>query len=63
MDNVGNKAAKEEKGNLTTDQRTQHSEENPVTKVKLPEQREPEKTRDLDKQKKQQEDQGRGDKV
>jgi hypothetical protein len=63
VDSSQNKPAKKEKGNLTNDPRTLNREENPITKVKLPEQREPNKKADLDEQKRRLEGQGRGDNV
>jgi hypothetical protein len=63
MDAARKHGAKKQKGNLTEDPRTQNSEENPVTKIKLPENHESDNKADLEEQKRRLNDQGRGGKV
>jgi hypothetical protein len=63
MDAAKNKGSKKEKGNLNEDARTQNSEANSVTKIKLPEQRQADKSHDLKEQKNRLNDQGRANTV
>jgi hypothetical protein len=43
MDSKGRDGARKHKGDLTEDKRTEHSEKNPVTKIKQQENRKPER--------------------
>jgi hypothetical protein len=63
MDSTKKTAAKKDRGNLTEDGRTEHSEIDSVTKIKLPEQRKSEKKTDREEQKDRLNEQGRADKV
>jgi hypothetical protein len=63
MDNAQNNAAKETKGNLTDNNLPQNVKQNDVTKIKTSDHRKPTNTGDLDAQKRQLKEQGRGNKV
>jgi hypothetical protein len=63
MDAAKNKGSKIAKGNFNEDERTQNSEANSVTKIKVPEQRHADKRHDLREQKNRLAEQGRGDSV
>ena len=63
MDSAKKHAAKKSRGNLAEDQRTDHSETDSVTQIKLPEQRKSEKKVHRDEQKKRLEEQGRGNTI
>lgn len=63
MDTDKKHGAKKGKGNLNEDPRTQNSEENPVTKIKLPEVRKHDDSSDLKGQIQRLTDQGRRDKI
>lgn len=60
MDSKKKEPAKKQRGDLTEDQRTKNGEENPVTKIKLPEFRK-DNTADFKRRKDSAGAQGRGD--
>jgi len=59
MDATKKHGAKKTPGNLIEDEHIQNSEKQSVTKIKLPEQRKPNKKADLEAQKRRLKEQGR----